>query len=229
MSRTLNFNNNPLYIGGLASSDAILERPSQVHSDDFVGCMHSVSINGRQLNLSHPIKSFGVESMCNRSSQSLCQSYGNGADGGSICGSGNCFDQWKRVSCMCDESAAVAPNCNSALEPVTVSEGGFVEFRVSEKHRRLQLLEYMYSGSTLWHSRYAGTGDRSRRQLLNYGEETAVSRKYVALTFRTISANGVLLFMATDTDYTAIEVSALDGLVLSRAKWRRGYDDCIIS
>ena len=36
--------------------DPIQERPGQVVSDDFIGCMHGVSINGRPLNLSGPIQ-----------------------------------------------------------------------------------------------------------------------------------------------------------------------------
>ena len=54
--RTLNFNNEPLYIGGVMTVDPIQERPGQVHSDDFIGCMHGASINGRPLNLSAPIQ-----------------------------------------------------------------------------------------------------------------------------------------------------------------------------
>lgn len=88
-----------------------------------------------------------------------------------------------------------------------MSEGGFVEFKISEKHRRIQLLEYVYGGSTLWHTRY--TADRSRRQLVNNFERMgAVVNKFVSLTFRTIKSNGLLLFMATEKDYTAVEVSS---------------------
>ena len=54
--RTLNFNNEPVYIGGVMTVDPIEERPRQVLSDDFVGCIHSASINGRALNLSAPIQ-----------------------------------------------------------------------------------------------------------------------------------------------------------------------------
>lgn len=203
-----------MYLGGVASSDAILERTGQIRSDDFVGCMHSIAINGRLLNLSAPLKSAGVEPFCNRTSYSLCQGYRNNvadAGGSSICGSGTCFDQWKRVSCMCDHTGVVAPNCNAALEPVTIHEGGYVEFRLSEKHRRLQLLDYIYEGSTLWHSRFS---DRSRRQLRSYEAQSTTPSKHVSLTFRTVSSDGTLLFMATDTDYTAVEVSFYSAVAL---------------
>ena len=54
--RTLNFNNEPLYIGGVMTVDPIEERPGQVLADDFIGCIHSASINGRALNMSAPIQ-----------------------------------------------------------------------------------------------------------------------------------------------------------------------------
>ena len=36
--------------------DPIQERPGQVLADDFIGCIHGASINGRPLNLSGPIQ-----------------------------------------------------------------------------------------------------------------------------------------------------------------------------
>lgn len=67
VSSTLNFNNQPLLIGGLNSPDPVLERPGQVHTDDFVGCLQGVSINGRALNLSRPLQAEGVVNKCVRS------------------------------------------------------------------------------------------------------------------------------------------------------------------
>lgn len=72
-SRTLNFNNSPLYIGGVNGPDALLERPGQVHSDDLVGCVHSVAIGGRALNLSSPIKARSVSNTCPRfAARTMC-------------------------------------------------------------------------------------------------------------------------------------------------------------
>lgn len=45
-----------MYLGGVMTVDPLQERPNQVHSDDFVGCIHSVSINGRSLNFSASIQ-----------------------------------------------------------------------------------------------------------------------------------------------------------------------------
>ena len=54
--RTLNFNNEPMYLGGVMTVDPLQERPGQVLADDFIGCIQTVSINGRPLNLTGPIQ-----------------------------------------------------------------------------------------------------------------------------------------------------------------------------
>ena len=48
---TLNFNNNPMYFGGIEMVQPIIVRSDQIKSDDFVGCVKSLSVNGQQLNL----------------------------------------------------------------------------------------------------------------------------------------------------------------------------------
>lgn len=52
----MNFIKQPLYIGRLPTADPDLERPGKLHSNDFIGCMHSVSINSRASNLSQPYR-----------------------------------------------------------------------------------------------------------------------------------------------------------------------------
>lgn len=61
-----------MLIGGLQAADPVLERPGQISNDDFVGCVHSVSVNGRALNLSSPLHSRGVDATCGRPG-SVCQ------------------------------------------------------------------------------------------------------------------------------------------------------------
>jgi protocadherin Fat 4 len=105
-SRTLNFNNQPMWVGGLASADAILERPGQVHSDDLVGCVHSVSVNGRALNLSNPLRFREVDPTCGRSrGRSPCSAPENTVLDTAPCGPmGSCLDRWKTVACVCPRS-----------------------------------------------------------------------------------------------------------------------------
>ncbi|EZA48524.1 Cadherin-related tumor suppressor [Ooceraea biroi] len=196
---TLNFNNNPLLLGGLENADPVLERPGQVHSDDFVGCIHSVSINGRALNLTNPLTSHGVKSTCVRSQQSPCLR--NEKQAVSVCGvNAQCYDKWHQVTCQC--GSLTAPNCHGALEPVTLSEGGFVEFKVSEKHRRMQLLEYLYGGSTMWHT------NRIKRNVIE--DPTFIINstplKTLGLMFRTVKPDGILMYAATNKHFTSIEL-----------------------
>ncbi|EFN76853.1 Cadherin-related tumor suppressor [Harpegnathos saltator] len=197
---TLNFNNNPLLLGGLENADPVLERPGQVHSDDFVGCIHSVSINGRSLNLSNPLASRGVKSTCVRSQKSPCMK--DEEDVVSVCGANaQCYDKWHQVMCQC--GSLTAPNCHGALEPVTLSDGGYVEFKVSEKHRRMQLLEYLYGGSTMWHMNRT----KSRDPTEDTGFTANLSPlKTIGLMFRTVKSDGILIYAATNKHFTSIEL-----------------------
>ncbi|KYN09067.1 Cadherin-related tumor suppressor [Trachymyrmex cornetzi] len=195
---TLNFNNNPLLLGGLENADPVLERPGQVHSDDFVGCIHSVSINGRTLNLTNPLASRGVKSTCVRSQRNPCLK--DEKDAASVCDvDAQCHDKWHQVMCQC--GSLRAPNCHGALEPITLSEGGFIQFKISEKHRRMQLLEYLYGGSTIWHV------NRVKRGLI---EDTSFitnpSLKTISLMFKTVRPDGILIYAATNKHFTSVEL-----------------------
>lgn len=188
---TLNFDNNPLILGGVTSADPLLERPGQVRSDDFVGCINSVMINGRGLNLSEPTSSRAVKSTCPRAERSLCESPGT-------CGANNaCYDKWHEVSCRCD--SLLSPNCHAALEPVNL-DGGFMEMRITEKHKRMQLLDYHYRGTTLWHNATTSSQQTPSQQ--------ATLSKSVSLLFRTIRPDGLLLYMASNKHFTAIELKS---------------------
>ncbi|XP_017783736.1 PREDICTED: cadherin-related tumor suppressor [Nicrophorus vespilloides] len=190
-SGTLNFNNNPVMIGGLRSADPVLERPGQVHSDDLVGCVHSVTINGRQLNLSRPIESYGVDSSCGR--KGSCKASFVDKCGGF----GECLDRWHTTSCKCG-SNIIAPNCNKALEALKFSNGGYMEFVISKKHTRMQLLESLYGGSTWYHQRKT----RSISQQINSSPS-----KQISFLFRTMNPNGILFYAASNKHYTSLELN----------------------
>ncbi|RZF32445.1 hypothetical protein LSTR_LSTR014859 [Laodelphax striatellus] len=218
---TLNFNNQPMFVGGLMSADPILERPGQVSSDDLVGCVHSLAVNGRPLNLTNPLRSRGIDPTCGRTSRSPCAASPSTfstensdstsvSSQSSVCGSsGVCYNRWKSVSCMCENSNLISPNCYEALEPVTLTDGGFIEFKISETHRRMQLLDTLYGGSTLWRlrnevikvKRFATTGS----SLANLAGNQPP--KKISLMFRTLRTSGLIFFAATNKDYTSLEVN----------------------
>ncbi|CAD6998022.1 unnamed protein product [Ceratitis capitata] len=150
---TLNFNKQPLLIGGLASADPVLERPGQIHTDDLVGCVHSVSVNGRALNLTNPLKQRDVLPTCNRNANGgPCQRSLPNDPALSLCGDfGTCMDRWHTAMCQCG-AKLLSPDCYSSLDPITLTNGAFVEFKISEKHRRMQLLDNLYAPAIYGHT-----------------------------------------------------------------------------
>lgn len=191
------------------STDPVLERPGQIHSDDLVGCVHSISINGRALNLSSPLSSQNVDSICGRT-RSPCAGSSQTNEVVEVlnpCGEGQCLDRWKSHQCIC--SGLVSTNCKEALEPITLTDGSFVEFKVSEKHVRMQLLDSFYHGSTLWNKHY----QRYKR----YAESTpagldglpVVPAKSLSIMFRTVKKQGLVFYSATNKDFTSVEVSSI--------------------
>lgn len=194
--RTLNFNNEPLLIGGLHKADPVLERPGQIHSDDFVGCMHSLTINGRLLNLTNPLHSFGIEANCARSEKGACSK----AD---LCGSGECQDTWKAHLCKCD-GTVISTDCSVSLQAISVGENGFLFYKISEKHRRMQLLDTFYNGNTFWEKVHNKANVKVNVKVNN-------PAKTLTFFFRTHRKNGILFYAATEKYFTLIEL--LDGKV----------------
>ena len=199
-----------MLVGGLMSTDPVLERPGQIHSDDLVGCVHSISVNGRPLNLSNPLKSHNVDPSCGRT-RSPCMGNGQNnevVESSNPCGEGQCFDKWKSYQCAC--SGLLSINCNEALDPVTLTDGGFVEFKISEKHSRMQLLDGFYHGTTVW-----GEGNRARwkrfaennphREILENLASPGPAKR-LSIMFRTVRKEGLILYAATNKDFTSVEV-----------------------
>jgi len=96
----------------------------------------------------------------------------------------------------------VAPDCRESLQPISLGEGAFLEYRVSDKHRRMQLLESMYKGSTLWRE----------EGVLGKGKEDTQSSspaKSLSVVFRTVQKDGLLVYTATNNDFTSLEVRIL--------------------
>ena len=195
-----------MYLGGVATIESIQERPGQVHSDDFVGCVQSVSVNGRSLNLASPLKSRGVTSTCQRR-RDICQVHGPSCGQG-----GTCLDRWSNATCVC-QGGLEAPNCFAALEPLSFTEGSYAEFHISERHRRRQILRALYSsnnnnGPQKWKRetngrRLVGHHLIRRRDI---GIESVSLHNSVSISFRTVAKQGYIFFAATNNDFTALRV-----------------------
>jgi len=216
--RTLNFNKHPLLIGGLLSADPVLERPGQVHSDDLIGCVHSVSINGRALNLSNPLKAAGISSTCNRNNNGGPCSQGHPDDPAlSLCGSfDGCLDRWHTAMCRCGGDL-LSPDCYTSIDPISLVDGGFIEYEISEKHKRMQLLENIYSGASLWNIDLG----RQKRFSIKTDNISSLAQvddppKSMSVKFRTVKSDGLLIYAATNKHYTSIELK--DGKLLYISK-----------
>ena len=184
-----------MYLGGIATVEPIQDRPGQVHSDDFVGCIQSLSVNGRSVNLSNPLQSRGVTSTCHRRRE-ICEIHAP------MCGEGGtCVDRWSNATCSC-QGGLSAPNCFSALEPVSITEGSSVEFRISERHRRRQVLRTLYFNEQR-KRRDLTPVDRFNRERRDIG---GGSHNSMSITFRTVSKFGHILFAATNNDFTSLKV-----------------------
>ncbi len=197
-----------MLIGGLSSADPILERPGQVHSDDLIGCVHSVSINGRALNLSSPLKTRAVTSTCNRNNNGGPCSQGHPDDPAlSLCGSfGGCLDRWHTAMCKCG-GELFSPDCYTSVDPISLVDGGFIEYKISEKHKRMQLLENIYSGKSTWNV------DLGRQKRYSIKTDNISSQaqmedppKSMSVKFRTVKSDGLLIYAATNKHYTSIEL-----------------------
>ena len=127
---TLNFGrNHTMFFGGINSIEPIKKRPDQVKSDDFVGCVKSLTINGQLMNLKTSfIDSQGILASCPILG-SLC--------GAHDCGSGECREVGWRPVCTCP-GGQEATDCSRAIRPISLGANATVLFGISEKHQRRQ-------------------------------------------------------------------------------------------
>ncbi|CAG0913258.1 unnamed protein product [Notodromas monacha] len=189
---TLNFNGKPLFVGGVDSMAHARERPGQILADDFVGCVESLMINGRSLNLSAPTASRGISDTCNR--RQVC----SGGDSDPCAPRGVCLDHWDRAVCKCD-NGLTAPDCGDAFRPISLAGNGFVEFKVTESLRRRHIFagDDHYNGAGRWRRQSDATATGFASTTIN----TALSFK-----FRTVDTSGVLLHATSAVDYTLIYI-----------------------
>ena len=89
-----------LSVGGVEDFNSILRLSGHVRSHDFVGCMHSLRVNGRDiLNIGAAVNYTSLSDTCPRQRASgLC--------GPDTCGGGECRDHWSHVECRCGENSS---------------------------------------------------------------------------------------------------------------------------
>ena len=127
---TLNFGrNHTMFFGGINSILPIKQRPDQVKSDDFVGCVKSLTINGQLMNLKTSfIQAQGIMPSCPILG-SLCNAHD--------CGSGQCREENWRPVCSCP-GGRDSRDCDRAIQAISLGSNATVLFEISEKHQRRQ-------------------------------------------------------------------------------------------
>ena len=113
--------NSSLFIGGIKDFDRSLDHPGQhIHTDDFLGCMRNVFINGKKLDPSSAIESAGITDRCPRLDQCT---YGPCKNGG------KCADYWFDYVCECSDGYS-GRNCEKgkSMSRAVGSGGGKKSF-----------------------------------------------------------------------------------------------------
>lgn len=85
-----------------------------------------------------------------------------------------------------------------------------MEFVVSKKHKRMQLLESIYGGSTLWQRR------KTRSTAHIHSSPSSSPDKSVSVLFRTIVPNGILFYSTSNKHYTCVQL--IDGKIMYTSK-----------
>ena len=127
---TLNFGrNHTMFFGGIDSILPIKKRPDQVKSDDFVGCVKSLAINGQLMNLKTSfISSQGILPSCPILG-SLCAAHD--------CSDGQCREESWLPVCQCP-GGVDSQDCGRSIQPINLGPNATVLFEISEKHQRRQ-------------------------------------------------------------------------------------------
>ncbi|CAL4106132.1 unnamed protein product, partial [Meganyctiphanes norvegica] len=120
--------------------------------------------------------------------------------GGNPCGPGaTCLDRWDHYVCRCP-GGLLAPDCDRALKPASLLVGSYIKFIPNEQHRRRQLLPHLFKR----HSPYWTQNGRQRlpRQII----PPAMPAKSLSFRFRTVKNAGLLIYAATNNDFTLVEI-----------------------
>ncbi|KAK6975336.1 cadherin-related tumor suppressor, partial [Biomphalaria glabrata] len=166
-------------IGGIKNFKDITDQKGAVSTHDFVGCVHSVSINNRPFGgsslvsgsdsgASMPIESLNVSSSCPRQqATSMCVNLD--------CHDGTCVDKWSEVTCKCS-SKYMDDTCSSVRQPFTLGNNAKVKYTLHQSFVRDATLAAL----------------RARRR-------RGVAESALVLRLRTVQNKGVVFSSSTDT------------------------------
>ena len=100
-------NNMPLHLGGVRSIHNITDRPWQVTSADFAGCIRDLYINGQLIDMGSPLAKSGILDGCPRDVDTCGSS-----EETDVCSDDSvCVDEWFDHWCQC-EQGFTGQNCD---------------------------------------------------------------------------------------------------------------------
>ena len=207
---TLSFHGNPLHFGGLPSAAEFLSQFDQIKSDDFVGCVKSLSLDGQERNiLTDPAVAnrTGVTDTCNQVEGGACSR-------GDECGaSGSCVPLWDRQQCRCGAGAVgapvadldvISPDCGRSLTPVSLTEEQNVVFSPTPRYTR---------SSSLVRASAASIVGSTAQDLWDGGDNVPVPSKTISLSFRTLVTSSTLLTVRQLGGSAKTVVEVVDGVL----------------
>ncbi|ESO93788.1 hypothetical protein LOTGIDRAFT_105163 [Lottia gigantea] len=172
-SKPLNFGKNfvngiQLSIGGIRNIENILSYSGEIRSHDFIGCMHSFTVNGLNVLDTELAANFkSVTSTCpRRSYKGLCTVK-------ECHNSGICVDDWSVARCRCSDKH-MGDSCEQAWQPSGFAPNAKVTFKLRESYLRDQQLKT--------------PSNRKKR---------AVDSSEVYIRFRTLEETGALFYSST--------------------------------
>ncbi|MGH0184637.1 UNVERIFIED_CONTAM: hypothetical protein FKN15_015775 [Acipenser sinensis] len=132
--RTLDVGSNNMVFGGMKSIDPILRRPGQVRTDDFIGCVKNIRLNGVPLEPSQALISHNILDSCPRIHHA-CEN--------EVCFNGAvCLDFWSFYLCQCTDGFT-GPNCGTKISQdsaLQLDGESYIDYVIKESYKRSQLV-----------------------------------------------------------------------------------------
>uniref|UniRef100_A0A8C9R1A2 Protocadherin Fat 4 n=1 Tax=Scleropages formosus TaxID=113540 RepID=A0A8C9R1A2_SCLFO len=169
---------NRLSVGGVRSFEDILQRPGQVSTHDFVGCIMEFAVNGRPLEPGQALASQGILDRCPRL---------EGACTANPCRHGaTCVDRWSWQQCRCTEgfTGKYCEKYMTADTALSLDGNGRLDYTMSRSRRRDLLLA---------------------RSLQGHSQDPP-GRSSLEVRFRTRSKSGTLLHIQESSNYTTVKL-----------------------
>ncbi|XP_041088485.1 protocadherin Fat 4 [Polyodon spathula] len=182
--RTLDVGSNNMVFGGMKSIDPILRRPGQVRTDDFIGCVKNIRLNGVPLEPSQALISHNILDSCPRI-RPACEN--------EVCLNGAvCLDFWSFYLCQCTDGFT-GPNCGTKISQdsaLQLDGESYIHYVIKESYKRSQLV---------------------RNQLVSVTSEKKDDISAVEIKFMTRRKEGVLVDIQGHNGSTSVKV--VDGKI----------------